>query len=165
MCFLAFETALIILKIWQVEKAKQDDALSDLSNLLGELKDMALDMGSEIGRLVFKIVKFSFRTMSFLALSCLPLFLVMYFHDHCTSVYFSNHFWTFLHMLLDIAGRTKPWIIFKMTWMSSISELKVPTSVAAAYLESNQHLSFGPTGLARDINMLFFLITLLFQLL
>ncbi|KAL5987321.1 Helical region found in SNARE [Asimina triloba] len=34
----------------QVEKAKQDDALSDLSNLLGELKEMAVDMGSEIGR-------------------------------------------------------------------------------------------------------------------
>ncbi|XP_058070300.1 SNAP25 homologous protein SNAP33-like [Magnolia sinica] len=34
----------------EVEKAKQDDALSDLSNLLGELKDMAIDMGSEIGR-------------------------------------------------------------------------------------------------------------------
>ncbi|XP_022736378.1 SNAP25 homologous protein SNAP33-like [Durio zibethinus] len=34
----------------EVEKAKQDDALSDLSNLLGELKDMAVDMGSEIER-------------------------------------------------------------------------------------------------------------------
>lgn len=34
----------------QVEKAKQDDALSDLSNLLGELKNMAVDMGSEIER-------------------------------------------------------------------------------------------------------------------
>ncbi|XP_021285935.1 SNAP25 homologous protein SNAP33-like [Herrania umbratica] len=34
----------------EVEKAKQDDALSDLSDLLGELKDMAVDMGSEIGR-------------------------------------------------------------------------------------------------------------------
>ncbi|XP_006649622.1 SNAP25 homologous protein SNAP33-like [Oryza brachyantha] len=34
----------------QVEIAKQDDALSDLSNMLGELKDMALDMGSEIER-------------------------------------------------------------------------------------------------------------------
>ncbi|KAG9439324.1 hypothetical protein H6P81_019489 [Aristolochia fimbriata] len=34
----------------EVEKAKQDDALSDLSNLLSELKDMAVDMGSEIGR-------------------------------------------------------------------------------------------------------------------
>ncbi|KAF3438121.1 hypothetical protein FNV43_RR20877 [Rhamnella rubrinervis] len=34
----------------EVEKAKQDDALSDLSNLLGELKDMAIDMGSEIER-------------------------------------------------------------------------------------------------------------------
>lgn len=32
------------------EKAKQDDGLSDLSNLLGDLKDMALDMGSEIDR-------------------------------------------------------------------------------------------------------------------
>ncbi|KAK6148609.1 hypothetical protein DH2020_019521 [Rehmannia glutinosa] len=34
----------------EVEKVKQDDALSDLSNLLGELKDMAIDMGSEIDR-------------------------------------------------------------------------------------------------------------------
>ncbi|ONK55667.1 uncharacterized protein A4U43_UnF360 [Asparagus officinalis] len=34
----------------QVEKAKQDDALSDLSNLLGDLKNMAVDMGSEIER-------------------------------------------------------------------------------------------------------------------
>lgn len=31
---------------------KQDDTLSDLSNLLGELKDMAIDMGSEIEGLV-----------------------------------------------------------------------------------------------------------------
>lgn len=36
----------------QMEKEKQDDALSDLSNLLGELKDMAVDMGTEIERLV-----------------------------------------------------------------------------------------------------------------
>ncbi|KAH0455815.1 hypothetical protein IEQ34_015847 [Dendrobium chrysotoxum] len=34
----------------EMEKAKQDDALSDLSNVLGELKSMALDMGSEIDR-------------------------------------------------------------------------------------------------------------------
>lgn len=33
-----------------MEKAKQDDGLSDLSDLLGELKNMAVDMGSEIGR-------------------------------------------------------------------------------------------------------------------
>ncbi|RDY04800.1 SNAP25-likeous protein SNAP33 [Mucuna pruriens] len=32
----------------EVEKGKQDDALSDLSDLLGELKGMAMDMGSEI---------------------------------------------------------------------------------------------------------------------
>lgn len=31
---------------------KQDDALSDLSNILGDLKEMAIDMGSEIDRLV-----------------------------------------------------------------------------------------------------------------
>lgn len=34
----------------QVEKVKQDDALSELSNILGDLKDMAIDMGSEIDR-------------------------------------------------------------------------------------------------------------------
>ncbi|XP_010258125.1 PREDICTED: SNAP25 homologous protein SNAP33-like [Nelumbo nucifera] len=34
----------------EVEKEKQDDALSDLSNILGELKEMAVDMGSEIER-------------------------------------------------------------------------------------------------------------------
>ncbi|TVU47958.1 hypothetical protein EJB05_07576 [Eragrostis curvula] len=34
----------------QAEKAKQDDALSDLSNMLGQLKGMALDMGTEIER-------------------------------------------------------------------------------------------------------------------
>ncbi|KAK4479276.1 hypothetical protein RD792_014787 [Penstemon davidsonii] len=34
----------------EVEKVKQDDALSDLSNILGELKEMAIDMGSEIDR-------------------------------------------------------------------------------------------------------------------
>ncbi|CAA2955946.1 SNAP25 homologous SNAP33-like [Olea europaea subsp. europaea] len=32
----------------EVEKVKQDDALSDLSDILGELKVMAIDMGSEI---------------------------------------------------------------------------------------------------------------------
>lgn len=36
-----------------MEKAKQDDALTDLSNILGQLKEMAVDMGSEIERLVF----------------------------------------------------------------------------------------------------------------
>lgn len=35
----------------ELEKLKQDDTLSDLSNLLGELKDMASDMGSEIERM------------------------------------------------------------------------------------------------------------------
>uniref|UniRef100_A0A803L7V2 t-SNARE coiled-coil homology domain-containing protein n=1 Tax=Chenopodium quinoa TaxID=63459 RepID=A0A803L7V2_CHEQI len=31
----------------ELEKEKQDDALSDLSNILGDLKGMAADMGSE----------------------------------------------------------------------------------------------------------------------
>lgn len=34
----------------EVEKGKQDDALSDISDLLGELKDMALDMGTEMDK-------------------------------------------------------------------------------------------------------------------
>ncbi|KMT08975.1 hypothetical protein BVRB_6g136880 [Beta vulgaris subsp. vulgaris] len=32
----------------EMEKEKQDDALSDLSNILGDLKGMAVDMGSEL---------------------------------------------------------------------------------------------------------------------
>ncbi|ONK75822.1 uncharacterized protein A4U43_C03F20930 [Asparagus officinalis] len=44
------EPASAALEKVQVEKAKQDNALSDLSNLLGELKNMAVDMGSEIER-------------------------------------------------------------------------------------------------------------------
>lgn len=34
----------------QQEKAKQDDGLSDLSDILGDLKSMAVDMGSEIDK-------------------------------------------------------------------------------------------------------------------
>ncbi|KAK9116553.1 hypothetical protein Sjap_015500 [Stephania japonica] len=34
----------------EVEKNKQDDALNEISNILDELKDMAIDMGAEIGR-------------------------------------------------------------------------------------------------------------------
>ncbi|XP_044982464.1 SNAP25 homologous protein SNAP33-like [Hordeum vulgare subsp. vulgare] len=34
----------------KAEKARQDDAFADLSNILGGLKDMALDMGTEIDR-------------------------------------------------------------------------------------------------------------------
>ncbi|XP_077230548.1 putative SNAP25 homologous protein SNAP30 [Tasmannia lanceolata] len=34
----------------EMEKAKQDDALSDLSDVVGQLKDMAVDMGLEIRR-------------------------------------------------------------------------------------------------------------------
>lgn len=34
----------------KVERTKQDDALSDLSNVLDQLKEMSMDMGSEIAR-------------------------------------------------------------------------------------------------------------------
>ncbi|AQK71477.1 SNAP25 homologous protein SNAP33 [Zea mays] len=34
----------------QIEKKKQDDALDDLSGVLGQLKGMAVDMGSELDR-------------------------------------------------------------------------------------------------------------------
>lgn len=34
----------------EVEKVKQDDALSDLSNIIGDLKNMAVDMGGELNR-------------------------------------------------------------------------------------------------------------------
>lgn len=40
----------------QVEKAKQDDALSDLSNILGDLKSMAADMGGELDRSVVSLL-------------------------------------------------------------------------------------------------------------
>lgn len=40
----------------QFEKVKQDDSLSDLSNLLGQLKEMAVDMGSEIERFTIRIL-------------------------------------------------------------------------------------------------------------
>ncbi|RRT76334.1 hypothetical protein B296_00004588 [Ensete ventricosum] len=35
----------------RVEKTKQDDTLSDLSDVLGQLKGMAVDMGTEMDRL------------------------------------------------------------------------------------------------------------------
>ncbi|KAF2594854.1 hypothetical protein F2Q70_00042827 [Brassica cretica] len=37
----------------EMEKAKQDDGLADLSDLLGELKNMAIDMETEIERFSF----------------------------------------------------------------------------------------------------------------
>jgi len=43
----------------QAEKAKQDDVLSDLSNTLGQLKEMAVDMGTEIDRQNKALVPFS----------------------------------------------------------------------------------------------------------
>lgn len=44
----------------QVEKAKQDDALSDLSNVLGELKNMAFDMGGELDRSEYVLIYIHF---------------------------------------------------------------------------------------------------------
>lgn len=40
----------------QLEKQKQDDAISDLSDILGDLKGMAVDMGTELDRLVLLIL-------------------------------------------------------------------------------------------------------------
>lgn len=52
-----------------MEKAKQDDGLADLSDLLGELKNMAVDMGTEIERFSFHIYLLSLSFfMSFLVL-------------------------------------------------------------------------------------------------
>ena len=52
LCDFLILTALFLVGLNQIENAKQDDALSDLSNLLGELKGMAIDMGTEIERSV-----------------------------------------------------------------------------------------------------------------
>ncbi|KAF3678035.1 putative SNAP25 -like proteinous protein SNAP30 [Capsicum annuum] len=41
----------------EFEKAKQDDALSDLSNILGDLKGMAVDMGSELDKARNEIIR------------------------------------------------------------------------------------------------------------
>ncbi|KAL5987658.1 Helical region found in SNARE [Asimina triloba] len=45
-----YNTASAALEQVEVEKSKQDDALSDLSDVLGQLKNMAVDMGTEIER-------------------------------------------------------------------------------------------------------------------
>jgi len=37
----------------QYEKAKQDDGLSELSDILGDLKGMAISMGTELDRYNF----------------------------------------------------------------------------------------------------------------
>ncbi|MQM19192.1 hypothetical protein Taro_052193 [Colocasia esculenta] len=39
-----------VLEKVEMDKAKQDDALSDISDILGQLKEMAVDMGTEIER-------------------------------------------------------------------------------------------------------------------
>ena len=49
--------------------AKQDDGLSDLSNVLDELKYMAVDMGSEIDRSVCFDLSHYFRILLLLSLS------------------------------------------------------------------------------------------------
>ena len=39
-----------------MERVKQDDALSDLSNILDQIKDMSIDMGLEISRCSFSLL-------------------------------------------------------------------------------------------------------------
>lgn len=52
-----------------MEKVKQDDALSDLSNILGELKEMAVDMGSELDKYGLIVLENMFtRVVNFLFL-------------------------------------------------------------------------------------------------
>lgn len=59
---------------YQVEKTKQDDALSDLSNILGDLKGMAVDMGSEMDRSIsFFLLCSKFSSWSFPKNSCSSL--------------------------------------------------------------------------------------------
>lgn len=38
----------------QIEKAKQDDGLDDLSNLLSQMKGVAVDMGTELEKWALK---------------------------------------------------------------------------------------------------------------
>lgn len=45
-----FSLYYLVVLLKQYEKAKQDDALSDLSDILGDLKGMAIGMGSELDR-------------------------------------------------------------------------------------------------------------------
>ena len=76
-----------------MEKTKQDDSLSELSNVLGELKNMAIDMGSELERLVVDVQ----------SATCFTL------------IYISREI---IMVALDfVAVKTKVWIILKMMWM------------------------------------------------
>lgn len=65
--YLSFLIPVFVCLLGQIEKAKQDDALSDLSNVLVELKGMAIDMGSEIERFVFS---FYYEPFFFFYLLC-----------------------------------------------------------------------------------------------
>lgn len=49
----------------QFEKQKQDDALSDLSNILGDLKGMAVDMGGELDRSVVLLLQILTNTCAY----------------------------------------------------------------------------------------------------
>ena len=45
-----FHCIVSLVLLIQYEKAKQDDALEDLSDILGDLKGMAISMGSELDK-------------------------------------------------------------------------------------------------------------------
>lgn len=86
---------------------KQDDALADLSNILGELKGMAIDMGSEIERLLFHLCplmnSFSFPFSVFL--SKIRSNLLVRDANYIVLVLFSTN-----------VGKPKLWIMSKMMW-------------------------------------------------
>lgn len=57
----------------QLEKSKQDDALSDLSNVLGELRNMAADMGAEFDRWLFL-----YDTQQHLLINLVQMFAILF---------------------------------------------------------------------------------------
>ncbi|KAF9603709.1 hypothetical protein IFM89_037472, partial [Coptis chinensis] len=58
----------------EVEKTKQDDGLNDLSDILGELKVMAIDMGYEIERCVLDSIVHSCGNRAIKTFPSLPTF-------------------------------------------------------------------------------------------
>lgn len=87
----------LIISFLQMETAKQDDALSNISNVLGELKEMAIDMGSAMDRLVV-LIQLPFKSRSFLCLFD-PIMPFTYqnrskyiTHDYCSQNKALEHF-------------------------------------------------------------------------
>ena len=81
--------------------AKQDDGLSDLSNVLEELKYMAVDMGTEIDKSVGFDLSHYFCILLLLSLSPIQNWL-------------AYAFFSFRNLIVDaliVAVKTKHWIL------------------------------------------------------